>query len=364
MASTYKAYLGEGLGSPGEWLKTFHIPHPGRVVGRAVLHLSMPAVLDWVLGGFNGHLQRARASACRVEDRLKVRVRACARARPRVLGAGGGGRGGLGGGALVGAAFVVGRRQHQMRAAGAFPARRCTHMVYTQTRARACGEATARHTTHTCAPAAPPPTPQVFSEADFETFMRDDDTILRSAHARWMLLSERDPTCASADATSCCEAKGIYITQAPAAVGGGAAGSAAAVPCEGGAAAAGNGKRGSSSGGGGGGGGAAAAAASELSPSQAPALLVAAPGVAAEHARVWRDERGDCWVQDLPGSSGTWVNGRLLHRGDKARLLPQVSAARARVEEGRVCAAAVVCVRHHLPPWCVRQMRCAAHTRC
>ena len=72
MASTYKAYLGEGLG-PLEWIKQFQIPHPGRVIGRAVLHLTMPAVLGWVLGGNNGHLARARPSACRVEDRLKVR---------------------------------------------------------------------------------------------------------------------------------------------------------------------------------------------------------------------------------------------------------------------------------------------------
>jgi zeaxanthin epoxidase len=33
MASTYKAYLGEGLG-PLEWLTQFKIPHPGRVVGQ------------------------------------------------------------------------------------------------------------------------------------------------------------------------------------------------------------------------------------------------------------------------------------------------------------------------------------------
>jgi zeaxanthin epoxidase len=71
MASTYKAYLGEGLG-PLEWIKQFHIPHPGRVIGRLVLHATMPGVLDWVLGGNNGHLEAARPSACRVEDRLKV----------------------------------------------------------------------------------------------------------------------------------------------------------------------------------------------------------------------------------------------------------------------------------------------------
>jgi len=32
MASTYKAYLGEGLG-PLEWIKKYKIPHPGRVGG-------------------------------------------------------------------------------------------------------------------------------------------------------------------------------------------------------------------------------------------------------------------------------------------------------------------------------------------
>lgn len=136
------------------------------------------------------------------------------------------------------------------------------------------------------------PALQVFSEADFETFMRNDDEILRSAHARWMLLSERDPTCDTADATSTIEAKGLYIEQAPLAIG-------SAAP----AAAAGNGN-GNASG--------------------VPDLAVAGAGVAAEHARVWRDEAGDCWVQDLPSSSGTWVNGKLLKKGDKARLLPQV----------------------------------------
>jgi hypothetical protein len=33
MASTYKAYLGEGLG-PLSWITKFKIPHPGRVVGQ------------------------------------------------------------------------------------------------------------------------------------------------------------------------------------------------------------------------------------------------------------------------------------------------------------------------------------------
>jgi zeaxanthin epoxidase len=42
MASTYKAYLGDGLG-PLEWIRNWHIPHPGRVGGRLILHLTMPA---------------------------------------------------------------------------------------------------------------------------------------------------------------------------------------------------------------------------------------------------------------------------------------------------------------------------------
>lgn len=74
MASTYKAYLGEGLG-PLEWIKRFQIPHPGRVVGRIVLHATMPQVLGWVLGGYNDRLEAARPSSCRVEDKLKVCVR-------------------------------------------------------------------------------------------------------------------------------------------------------------------------------------------------------------------------------------------------------------------------------------------------
>lgn len=31
MASTYKAYMGEGLGDFGKWLMKFKIPHFGRV---------------------------------------------------------------------------------------------------------------------------------------------------------------------------------------------------------------------------------------------------------------------------------------------------------------------------------------------
>ncbi|XP_027914261.1 zeaxanthin epoxidase, chloroplastic-like isoform X2 [Vigna unguiculata] len=50
MASTYRAYLGVGLG-PLEFLTKFRIPHPGRVGGRFLIGKVMPLMLNWVLGG-------------------------------------------------------------------------------------------------------------------------------------------------------------------------------------------------------------------------------------------------------------------------------------------------------------------------
>uniref|UniRef100_A0A2P2MN01 Zeaxanthin epoxidaseic n=1 Tax=Rhizophora mucronata TaxID=61149 RepID=A0A2P2MN01_RHIMU len=50
MASTYKAYLGVGLG-PFSFLTNFRIPHPGRVGGRFFIDIAMPLMLSWVLGG-------------------------------------------------------------------------------------------------------------------------------------------------------------------------------------------------------------------------------------------------------------------------------------------------------------------------
>ncbi|MCI07122.1 zeaxanthin epoxidase chloroplastic-like, partial [Trifolium medium] len=50
MASTYKAYLGVGLG-PLEFLTNFRIPHPGRVGGRFFVDILMPSMLNWILGG-------------------------------------------------------------------------------------------------------------------------------------------------------------------------------------------------------------------------------------------------------------------------------------------------------------------------
>lgn len=68
MASTYKAYLGEGLG-PLSFITDYHIPHPGRVMGRIIMTQTMPGTLDWVLGGHTGDLEGVRAPYCRLADR-------------------------------------------------------------------------------------------------------------------------------------------------------------------------------------------------------------------------------------------------------------------------------------------------------
>ena len=191
MASTYKAYLGEGLG-PLEFLKEFHIPHPGRVAGQLVMHLTMPSVLDWVLGGNTSHLEAARRGSCRLNDGLKY-----------------------------------------------------------------------------------------FTEADFATFIADNDKLVRAAHARWMLLTERKPVDPEADPTSSSDVKGIYLGEEPAVVG------------------------------------------AASSSSSGVALAVADSAAAGQHARAWRDAAsGDYFLEDLSSSSGTWVNGRHLRSGEKVRLLP------------------------------------------
>ncbi|XP_065873746.1 zeaxanthin epoxidase, chloroplastic [Euphorbia lathyris] len=67
MASTYKAYLGVGLG-PLSFLTKFRIPHPGRVGGRFIMDLTMPLVLSWVLGGNSSKLE-GRSLSCRLSDK-------------------------------------------------------------------------------------------------------------------------------------------------------------------------------------------------------------------------------------------------------------------------------------------------------
>ncbi|CAM6016111.1 unnamed protein product [Sphagnum balticum] len=67
MATTYKPYLGEGLG-PLSFLKELRIPHPGRVGGRFFITIGMPTMLSWVLGGNSSALE-GRAPRCRLEDK-------------------------------------------------------------------------------------------------------------------------------------------------------------------------------------------------------------------------------------------------------------------------------------------------------
>ncbi|MEW5315554.1 MAG: hypothetical protein WDW38_006974 [Sanguina aurantia] len=71
MASTYKAYLGESMGPGMQWLTDLKIPHPGKVVGQVMMKATMPAVLDWVLGGNADHLSETRAAYCRLSDKPK-----------------------------------------------------------------------------------------------------------------------------------------------------------------------------------------------------------------------------------------------------------------------------------------------------
>ncbi|CAI9758805.1 unnamed protein product [Fraxinus pennsylvanica] len=73
MASTYKAYLGVGLG-PLSFLTKFRIPHPGRVGGRVFIDVGMPLMLNWVLGG-NGSNLEGRSLQCRLSDKANDQLR-------------------------------------------------------------------------------------------------------------------------------------------------------------------------------------------------------------------------------------------------------------------------------------------------
>ncbi|OIW19302.1 hypothetical protein TanjilG_24341 [Lupinus angustifolius] len=73
MASTYKAYLGDGLG-PLEFLTKFRIPHPGRVGGRFFVDMFMPSMLNWVLGGNSSKLE-GRPLSCRLSDKANDQLR-------------------------------------------------------------------------------------------------------------------------------------------------------------------------------------------------------------------------------------------------------------------------------------------------
>ncbi|KAH7623047.1 hypothetical protein Ndes2526B_g02344 [Nannochloris sp. 'desiccata'] len=69
MASTYKAYLGEGLG-PLEAMTKLKIPHPGRVSGQVIIKYSMPGMFDFVLGGYKNTLAaNGWRRQCRIDDK-------------------------------------------------------------------------------------------------------------------------------------------------------------------------------------------------------------------------------------------------------------------------------------------------------
>ncbi|GLT38998.1 hypothetical protein SLA2020_132080 [Shorea laevis] len=73
MASTYRAYLGVGLG-PLSFLTKFRIPHPGRAGGRFFIDLAMPLMLSWVLGGNSSKLE-GRPICCRLSDKANDQLR-------------------------------------------------------------------------------------------------------------------------------------------------------------------------------------------------------------------------------------------------------------------------------------------------
>jgi len=72
MASTYKAYLGEGLGPLGDLLLPLKIPHPGKVGGYLAMNAVMPTMLSWVLGG-NSQIctTTERNPVCHLNDKPK-----------------------------------------------------------------------------------------------------------------------------------------------------------------------------------------------------------------------------------------------------------------------------------------------------
>nr|AIU94746.1 zeaxanthin epoxidase [Morus alba var. multicaulis] len=73
MASTYKAYLGVGLG-PLSFLTKYRIPHPGTFGGRFFIDLAMPLMLNWVLGGNSSKLE-GRPQSCRLSDKASDHLR-------------------------------------------------------------------------------------------------------------------------------------------------------------------------------------------------------------------------------------------------------------------------------------------------
>lgn len=72
MASTYKGYLGEGLGPLEAPLMSLKIPHPGKVGGYFAMTPTMPAMLAWVLGGNYKNLE-GRAPYCSLDSKVSER---------------------------------------------------------------------------------------------------------------------------------------------------------------------------------------------------------------------------------------------------------------------------------------------------
>ncbi|EFJ14660.1 hypothetical protein SELMODRAFT_234460 [Selaginella moellendorffii] len=72
MATTYKPYLGVGLG-PLSFIKKLRIPHPGRVFGRFFVNIAMPVMLSWVLGGNSAALE-GRTPSCRLTDKASDKL--------------------------------------------------------------------------------------------------------------------------------------------------------------------------------------------------------------------------------------------------------------------------------------------------
>uniref|UniRef100_A0A0D9W5M0 Zeaxanthin epoxidase, chloroplastic n=1 Tax=Leersia perrieri TaxID=77586 RepID=A0A0D9W5M0_9ORYZ len=73
MATTYRPYLGVGLG-PLSFLTKLRIPHPGRVGGRFFIKYGMPLMLSWVLGGNSKKLE-GRPLSCRLSDKANDQLR-------------------------------------------------------------------------------------------------------------------------------------------------------------------------------------------------------------------------------------------------------------------------------------------------
>ncbi|XP_040378996.1 zeaxanthin epoxidase, chloroplastic [Oryza brachyantha] len=73
MATTYRPYLGVGLG-PLSFLTKLRIPHPGRVGGRFFIKYGMPLMLTWVLGGNSSKLE-GRPLSCRLSDKANDQLR-------------------------------------------------------------------------------------------------------------------------------------------------------------------------------------------------------------------------------------------------------------------------------------------------